>query len=376
MKIAILGMGKIGSGVYELLNGNESIQVKRTLDLRVWMDNMTTDINDIVSDGEIEAVVETMGGLEPARTYALKCLEAGKHYVTANKHLVSECMSELQAAADKNNAALLFSASCGGGIPVLKCLADQKKADKIVSFGGILNGTTNYMLDRIETDSMDYDSALSEAQALGYAEKDPTSDVDGLDAQRKLVLALAVGFGCQVKPEMIPTRGIRGISLNDIAYFKANDLSPRLIAEARKTENGAAASVCVHLFKKNAPETAIRKNINYASYEGEKTGLFSFSGQGAGKYPTAGNVIGDLVRILAGEKHMLPKELSPLDKIASSEHIYYARVPEDKKDIVSYLIKTSKTENGFVSFETVPVDDAEFFEIMKNTGESFFARLD
>lgn len=375
MKIAILGMGKIGSGVYEYASKNPNLEVKRTLDLKAWMDNMTTDINDIVNDPEIEAVVETMGGLEPARTYALKCLNVGKHYVTANKLLVSEAMKELQDAADKSGAAFLFSASCGGGIPILKCLYDQALCDEIVEFGGILNGTTNYMLDRIETDSMTYEDALKEAQALGYAEADPTSDVDGWDAQRKLILGLAVGFGVNVKKEQIPVNGIRNILPVDIAYFKYKGVSPRLIASCKKDEKAVSADVCVHLFKYGAAETAIRKNVNYAYYLGAQSGHFSFSGQGAGKYPTAANVISDLMRIISGAKHMLPNGLSEIEKIESGEYRYYVRVSAEKADLLNAISEKSVIKDGWALIETKPVNHVSLINILNATGESFFARM-
>jgi len=375
MKIAILGMGKIGSGVYEYASKNPNLEVKRTLDLKAWMDNMTTDINDIVNDPEIEAVVETMGGLEPARTYALKCLNAGKHYVTANKLLVSEAMMELKEAADKSGAAFLFSASCGGGIPILKCLYDQALSDEIVEFGGILNGTTNYMLDRIETDSMTYEDALREAQALGYAEADPTSDVDGWDAQRKLILGLAVGFGVNVKKEQLPVSGIRSVSPIDIAYFKENNVSPRLIASCRKVGDALSADVCVHLFKNGEAETAIRKNVNYAYYIGAQSGHFSFSGQGAGKYPTAANVISDLMRIISGAKHMLPNGLMKCDKIESGEYRYYVRVLSDKADLFKDVCEKSVVKDGWTLIETKPVNHISLMNTLNATGESFFARM-
>ena len=375
MKIAILGMGKIGSGVYEYASKNPNLEVKRPLDLKAWMDNMTTDIDEIVNDNEIEAVVETMGGLEPARTYALKCLNAGKHYVTANKLLVSEAMKELQDAADKSGAAFLFSASCGGGIPVLKCLYDQALCDEIVEFGGILNGTTNYMLDRIETDSMTYDEALKEAQALGYAEADPTSDVDGLDAERKLILGLAVGFGVNVKSCDIPVSGIRCIQPIDIACFKEMGVSPRLIASCKKEGNEISADVCVHLFQKGAAETAIKKNVNYAYYVGAQSGRFSFSGQGAGKYPTAANVIGDLMRIISGAKHMLPNGLTENTKIASGEYRYYVRVREDKKELLKDISEKTVLKDGWALIETKDVNHVSLLSILDATGESFFARM-
>jgi len=375
MKIAILGMGKIGSGVYEYASANPNIEVKRTLDLRAWMDNMTTDITDIVNDPEIEAVVETMGGLEPARTYALKCLNAGKHYVTANKYLVSEAMTELKAAAKKTGAAFMFSAACGGGIPVLRSLFDQAACDNIVEFGGILNGTTNYMLDRIETDSLTYDAALKEAQALGYAEADPSSDVDGLDAQRKLILGLAVGFGYHVKACDIPVSGIRNILPEDISYLKEKSLSPRLIASAKKTEKGLSADVCVHLFRKDTAQAAIKKNINYAYYVGEKSGLFSFSGQGAGKYPTAANVIADLNRIISGARHMLIDSLTEIGEIISEKHRYYVRVDEKYEDTFKDLAESMVQKEHWMLIVTKPIDHISLINTMNASGESFFARI-
>ncbi len=375
MKIAILGMGKIGSGVYEYASGNPNLEVKRTLDLKAWMDNMTTDINDIVNDPEIEAVVETMGGTEPARTYALKCLNAGKHYVTANKLLVSECMNELQEAADKSGAAFLFSASCGGGIPVLKCLYDQALCDEIIEFGGILNGTTNYMLDRIETDSMTYEDALREAQVLGYAEADPTSDVDGLDAQRKLILGLAVGFGVNARASQIPVSGIRNIRPVDIACFKEMGVSPRLIASCKKEGEAISADVCVHLFKTGAAESAIKKNVNYAYYVGAQSGHFSFSGQGAGKYPTAANVIGDLTRIISGARHMLPNGLKEIDTIESGQYAYYVRVSEDKAALLKDITEKIILKDGWALIKTRKTNHVSLLNTLNATGESFFARM-
>lgn len=375
MKIAILGMGKIGSGVYEYASKNPSIEVKRTLDLKAWMDNMTTDINDIVSDPEIEAVVETMGGLEPARTYALKCLNAGKHYVTANKHLVSEAMDELQSAADKTGAAFLFSAACGGGIPILRSLYDQAAADEIVEFGGILNGTTNYMLDRMETDMLTYDEALKEAQALGYAEADPTNDVDGLDAQRKLILGLSVGFGYQVKPADLPATGIRSIKPVDICYLKENGLCARLIASAKKTDTGITADVCVNFLKNTSVESTIKKNVNFAYYIGKESGLFTFSGQGAGKYPTATNVISDLTRIISGAKHMLPMDLKPLTDIEEKDYPYYVRVPESAFDLVKDVSNEYNRKDGYVLSVTKPLSLKAVRNIVAAAGDGFFARM-
>ena len=284
-------------------------------------------------------------------------------------------MKELKDAADKSGAAFLFSASCGGGIPVLKCLHDQALSDDIVEFGGILNGTTNYMLDRIETDSMTYEDALKEAQSLGYAEADPTSDVDGLDAQRKLILGLAVGFGAYVKGEDIPVNGIRNIRPIDIAYFKEKGVSPRLIASCKKDGEAISADVCVHLFKSNASESAIKKNVNYAYYVGKQSGHFSFSGQGAGKYPTAANVISDLMRIISGAKHMLPNGLKDVSEIASGEYRYYVRISEEKAFLIESFAETALHKDDWAIIETKPINHKTLLNTLNATGESFFARM-
>jgi len=269
----------------------------------------------------------------------------------------------------------LFSASCGGGIPVLKCLYDQALSDEIVEFGGILNGTTNYMLDRIETDCLTYEDALKEAQALGYAEADPTSDVDGLDAQRKLILGLAVGFGVCAKGSQIPVSGIRNIQPVDIAYFKEKGVSPRLIASCKKSGEAISADVCVHLFKEGASESAVKRNVNYAYYEGKQSGRFAFSGQGAGKYPTAANVLSDLMRIISGAKHMLPNGLREIGEIQSGEYRYYIRVADYKADLFKEFTEKTVFKDGWALIETKEIDHVSLLNTLNATGESFFARM-
>ncbi len=376
MKIAILGMGTIGSGVYELAKNVSGISVKRTLDIRKWMDDMTLDIMDIVNDPEIEAVVETMGGIDPTFDYAMKCLNAGKHYVTANKHLVSEYIMELKEAAEKNGVCLMFSAACGGGIPILKNLYDAQNVDEIKAVGGILNGTTNYILDRMQTEGMDYQQALSEAQALGYAERDPASDVDGLDAQRKIILACAVAYAMAPVSKDIPTAGIRTISIDDIQYFKENGLCARLIASGYKTDGGVSASVEVHLFREDQAECAIHKNVNYAWYEGAASGRFSFAGQGAGKYPTAANVIQDLIRIQKGDGKMLPDSTKVIEARADREKAFYVRIPKGDYPVIEKIAVIKKElENDFIA-QTIPVSTGDMHKMLKDIGGVFFAAIE
>ena len=375
MKIAILGMGTIGSGVYEYAKARNDMTVVRTLDLKAWMDDMTTDIAEIVNDPSIEIVVETMGGLHPAYEYAMKCLNAGKSYVTANKYLVSVYGLELQEAAKANGVSFRFSAACGGGIPYLKNLWDAGMSDNVIRVGGIMNGTTNYILDKMQTEGVSYEDALSEAQALGYAERDPSSDVDGLDTQRKIALASAVAFGALLKSDSIPTFGIRGIKKEDIAYFQKKNLSIRLIAEAKKEGNAVCACVQPTLVSSASPENGIRKNINYLWYEGEKSGVFAFSGQGAGKYPTAANIIRDLLAIGAGEKSMLAENVRLENAVQNTERSFYVRAPLSEKDSLSALIRSMETDGKWLYAVTVPMNEAEIHTMVRKMDGAFLAAL-
>ena len=233
MMIGLLGMGTIGSGVFEIAQGLEGVRVKKVLERRFQAEYITDNIEEIVSDPEIKLVVETMGGLHPAYEFAAQAISHGKHFVTANKLLVSAYGPELTKLAKENGVAFLYGAACGGGIAYLANLEIARGIDRITALGGILNGTTNYILDSMQSRNMDYAQALSEAQALGYAERDPSSDVDGLDTMRKLILACAVGFDAYVKPEEIPTFGISAVLPADIAYARAHGLTLRL-CEARR----------------------------------------------------------------------------------------------------------------------------------------------
>ncbi len=366
MNIAILGMGKIGSGVYELISNRNDMRVKRVLDIRAWADYMTTDINDILINDSISTVVETMGGLHPAYEYAVKCISAGKNFVSANKHMLSVYGLELQRLANEKNASLMFSAACGGGIPYLTNIMNFRKADGVKSVGGILNGTTNYMLDLMQRSDLDYDSALSEAQALGYAEKDPSGDVDGFDAQRKLTLACLTAFGKSPRASDIPTRGIRGISKTDIEYFKKRGVTARLIAEAELTETGVSAVVETRLFGNDSMESHIRENLNYAWYCGAMSGKFAFTGQGAGKYPTACNVVADLLAIQNGEKGMLPNNAEFSERARGSARTYYVRVRKSECTALQKLL-TKELESGYyIIGETIPMTADEINAIMKD----------
>ena len=371
MNIAILGLGTIGSGVYELLKDNKDFTVKKILDIRCWMDNMTTDIENIVNDETISLVVETMGGLHPAREYALKCIAAGKSYISANKLLISECASELQAAADENNVALLFSAACGGGIPFLYNLNKTKMTDRILEVGGILNGTSNYILDRIFTDGETYDSALKQAQELGYAERDPSSDVEGLDTLRKLVLSCAVAYGKLIDQYSIPCHGISMIDALDIQYALQREGVIKLMACGENAQDGKTnAYVMPKLANQSDVAASIRRNVNYAYYRGERIGEFGFTGQGAGKFPTANNIIRDLYVACSGEKRMFPDRLN-LDKAENSlEKTFYIRVQNPTDELLGLAANiVEKNEWKQITTRKISFDALE--RALKGLGKYF-----
>ena len=235
MKIALLGFGVVGGGVWEMLKGRSDLEITAVLTRRERPelgDKAVYSIDAIVNDPSIELVVEVMGGLSPAYEYVSAALKAGKHVVTANKALVAAYYKELTALAKENGVALRCTAAVGGGIPWLTSLERVCRLDKVLAISGILNGTTNYILDVMTREGKDFADVLSAAQELGYAEADPTADIDGWDIRRKLVISANIAFGISVQEEAIPMAGIRGITAEDIQAFTEAGLVCRMIASA------------------------------------------------------------------------------------------------------------------------------------------------
>ena len=330
MKVAVLGYGTVGVGVYEMLKKAEGLEAgpvlvrpgKKDADFKVC------DLNEIVADPSVDAVAEVMGGVEPAFSYAMAAIRAGKHFVTSNKALVAARGVELFHAANEQGVAFLFSAACGGGVPFLHNLARAVKTDEILSVGGILNGTTNFMLDRMQSSGMDYADALKQAQQLGYAEADPTADVTGLDALRKIMLACAVAWGV-LPQEGLLNEGIDSLSAADVADFMARGRTCRLIASGCRAADGRiAAYVEPVLLSAGEAECAVLKNFNLARYEGKNAGSIAMIGQGAGRWPTASAVLRDLSGIDEGETAMFPADVcnGAADNAAEC-HAYYVRLP-------------------------------------------------
>ena len=329
MKVAVLGYGTVGKGVFEMLTEARGLEQGPVLVRQGKIREIfqTDSMERILMDGSIGAVVETMGGEEPAFSYVSAALRAGKHVVTANKALVAAHGLELARLARENGAAFLFSAACGGGVPFLHNLSLATQSDRVLTLGGILNGTTNYMLDAMQRRDLTYAQALADAQELGYAEADPTADVSGLDALRKIMLACAVAFD-RLPGEGLLHEGIEAFTAEDAADLKARGLVCRLVGRGGMAGERVYAFVEPTLFPEGAAERSVLDNYNLARYEAKCAGPIVLMGQGAGRYPTASAVLRYLSDVLQGKRAML----SPTCQSARADnsgcgHRYYVRIP-------------------------------------------------
>ena len=315
IKAAIMGFGTIGSGVAEVLDINkksiaarvgDEVELKYVLDLRDFegdpiQSKIVHDYKVIAEDPEVSIVVETMGGVEPAYTFVKTMLEAGKHVTTSNKALVAAKGAELIALAKEKNVNFMFEASVGGGIPIIRPLNSCLTADEIEEITGIVNGTTNYMMTEMTEKGADFNEVLKDAQAKGYAEKDPTADVEGYDACRKIAILTSLVCGQQVDFEDIHTEGITKITPTDIKYAQAMGRAIKLLATSKKGPKGYTAIVAPFLLPASHPLYAVNGVFNAIFVHGNVLGDAMFYGSGAGKLPTASAVVGDIVDMV---KHM------------------------------------------------------------------------
>ena len=329
MNIALLGFGVVGSGVYEWCRSREDLHVCRVLirsDKPEIAGIATRDFDDILHDPNIDVVAEVMGGLHPAYEYVTAALKAGKHVVTANKALVAAYYRELTALADVCGKALLCTAAVGGGIPWLVNLARCKKLDHICRLGGIMNGTSNFIMDAMHKSPVSFPVILKKAQELGYAEADPSADIDGNDIRRKLVISANIAFDALLNEEDIPMFGIRTVTDGDIRTFQSRGFVCKLLAEAAQAESGVCAYIEPTLVSASALEAAVPTNFNLITYEGEQIGRQSFYGQGAGQMPTAANVVQDCLSIAEGRRAFYAEKAVPTALDGSGEaHPYYVR---------------------------------------------------
>lgn len=374
LKVAVMGYGTIGSGVVEILeknaarikkNSGEELEVKYVLDLREFegdpiQSRIVHDYHVIAEDPEIRIVVETMGGVEPAYTFVKAMLEAGKHVTTSNKALVAEKGAELVALAEEKNVNFLFEASVGGGIPIIRPLMSSITGDEIMQISGIVNGTTNYMLTRMTNEGLAYEEALKEAQEKGYAEKDPTADVEGYDACRKIAILTSIACGQQVNYEDIYTEGITGITPADIMYAKEMNRAIKLLATSKQTPEGYVAMVAPFLLSAEHPLYNVNDVYNAIFVRGNMLGDSMFYGSGAGKLPTASAVVGDIVDMVKHiNKHIVlnwDKEPLKLADYKKNETRFFVRSKSSKDEIsrvfgaVEFVdIEELADETGFVT---------------------------
>lgn len=312
VNVAILGFGVVGSGVAEVLDTNERhiegkvddlIRLKYILDVRDFPDSpfagkVVHDFSVIEQDPEVSIVVETIGGAKVALDFTRRALQAGKSVITSNKELVAEHGCELLRLAQEKGVSYLFEASVGGGIPIIRPLNQCLAANEIEEITGILNGTTNYILTRMIRAGLSFDDALREAQANGYAEQDPTADIEGHDACRKICILAALAFGQHVYPDQVPTQGIRGVTLADVAYADSCGYKIKLLGRAiREGEGKLCAFVAPHLVPASNPLSGVEDVFNAISVTGNAIGDVMFYGRGAGKLPTASAVVADVIDI-------------------------------------------------------------------------------
>ena len=366
MKVAVLGFGTVGVGVYEMLLSAQGLEAGPVLvrQGKVSKPYQVDSMEAILSDASVSAVAEVMGGVEPAFSYACAALRAKKHFVTSNKALVAAKGTELSALAEENGVAFLFSAACGGGVPFLHNMALAVESDEITSVGGILNGTTNYMLDNMQRSGLSYASALADAQKLGYAEADPTADVTGLDALRKIMLACAVAFDA-LPADGLLHEGIDSFSAQDVEYLKEKGLTCRLIASGGRNGDGSIyALVEPMLFKGDAAECSVLKNFNMARYDGKNSGRIIMIGQGAGRWPTASAVLRDLSDINTGRKRMMRPSCKVVSAVnAHLNRSYLVRLPKDAD--VPFPIKSTERKRDVIYLTTDPVSVSSMHTLVK-----------
>ncbi len=371
MKVAIMGYGTIGSGVAEILEVNKEVLEKRVgkplelkyiLDLRDFPgdpneDKIVDNYQKIVDDSEIELVVETMGGVEPAFTFVKAMLEAGKHVCTSNKALVADKGAELLAIAKKNKVNFQFEASVGGGIPIIRNFQRCLTGDVIEEITGIVNGTTNYMMTAMTQKNAEFAAVLRDAQALGYAEKDPTADIEGHDACRKIAILTSIVCGQRVDYEEIPTQGISHISATDIKYAKQMNRKIKLLATSKLVDGKYQVRVAPDLISEAHPLYNVEDVFHAVFVKGTMLGDAMFDGSGAGKLPTASAVVADLVDMARHSTQTIR-----VDWTTDKEELAN---PDEAEG--TYFVRSSATEDeiekafGKVKYVSIPLagDDDE-----------------
>lgn len=382
-KSAIMGFGTVGSGVYEIIkkhnfekSANQDIEVGYILDIRDFDDEeikplLTKDFNDILNDNEVSVVAEVMGGLHPAYEFTKALLEKGVSVVTSNKELVATYGVELLETAKKNNASYMFEASVGGGIPVIRPMTVCTKANDIKRIAGILNGTTNYILNEMFAKGKEFSDALADAQAKGYAEKNPSADIEGHDACRKLAILSSMAWGKFVDYNKIPTEGIVNITSEDVKYAEKMNSVIKLIGYAETDEEGKIyASVSPMLVSKDIIISSVNDVFNAVMLRGDSLGDAMFYGRGAGKLPTASAVVADMidcVRHFGAKKHNIIWETSQNEIMQDAQEksvSAFIRCNDLKENVQKYFdnIEYVNSINSEVAFIVRNIKQGELTE--------------
>lgn len=349
IKVALLGVGTVGTGVYKLIQRRADVMV-RTIGAEMEVSKilvhnlnkqregidaslLTDNWQEIINDPEIQIVVEVMGGIEPARTMILEALHAGKHVVTANKDLLAAYGKELLDAAEEKHCDLLFEAAVAGGIPIILPLKQCLAGNEIDEVLGIVNGTTNYILTKMFEENMSFEEALAKATELGYAEADPTADVEGLDAGRKVAIMASIAFHSRVVFDDVYTEGITKITADDIAYAKEFDSVIKLLGVAHNTEGGIEVGVYPMLLNKEHPLASVRDSFNAVFVHGDAVDDAMFYGRGAGELPTASAVMGDIIDVARNIEYGCNGRISctcyretPIKKFDEVENKFFLRM--------------------------------------------------
>lgn len=402
VSIGLLGLGVVGSGVIKLIENYQedlvhqlgcNVTVKSVLirdlekarNVDIDQSILTTDSEKVLNDPDIDVIIEVMGGIDLAREYILKAFEAKKHIITANKDLIALHGPELEEAARRNGCDLFFEASVGGGIPLLRGMASGFVSDRIQQVMGIVNGTTNYILTKMDSEGATYEGALKEAQELGFAEADPTADVEGLDAARKMVILARLAFLTDVELDDVEVQGISSLSQADLQYGKELGYTMKLIGFANRDEKNVEVSVQPTLLSNKHPLAGVKNEYNAVYVKGEAVGETMFYGPGAGSLPTATAVMSDVVAAIKnmrlginGQQFIQPrfkKVTTPADQRFSK---YYLRL-HVKDEVGAFAIISQLFNNMEISFERIlqkPSSEHELSEIILVTHEASLEKFE
>ena len=371
MKIGLLGFGVVGRGVYDITADRKDIQVAKVVcleDIRLPDAEVTRDFQSILTDDSIDTVVEAMGGLHPAYEFVRAAIEAGKTIVTSNKALVCTYYDELLPLAQSKGVQFRCTAAVGGGIGWLSELERARRIQPIERVGGIMNGTCNYILDSMTRLGLSYDEALKQAQSLGYAEAKPATDVEGIDTWHKVILSSNIAFGVSLDKDSVPVTGISRITAEDVAAFHEHGYTCKLISTGKCDNGKYSAYVQPTLVTAGQPEAAVPSNYNLISLVGMYSGRMSFFGQGAGRYPTAYNVVQDCADLLSGKGFYCtygPK----VTAINDDELIYYVR-----GDLDNWL-EDNTAERWGNAVVTKPIRVCDMHRWLKSHPDAFIAAI-